>query len=293
MPRTRNIRKNKLLTTVDATSSVNLSMTGLPPLSPRSHLVSPTANPLPANLSMVGLPPLPFSPKASPMEMYSLPEVSTETVKIAPAELSMANLPPLSPAPLSIASSLSTVPLRPEARVHLPSVSVPTHKVWPQLTSDEHLEEMLSLPLYDIPTLEEVLSKTTQPALRKKLQRMIDEQRQYEGRGSATRGWSGTKPARGRPRHELMTQCGPACFLDPANEKFPICPKCEMGDGKCSCAMDCRGLTSAKVRAKQWGYESIAELADRLLKEKCGKSASPKSSPRLPRSPRNGRYFQY
>jgi len=66
-----------------------------------------------------------------------------------------------------------------------------------------------------------------------------------------------------------MSQCGAGCFLDPAHEKFPICPKCQLGDGKCSCAISCKGLTAAKIRAKQWGYESIAELADKLLKEKC------------------------
>jgi len=299
---------NQLPSLNSTTSSVNLSMAELPPLSPGSRLVAPSANPRPStSLSMMGLPPLPVSPKASPRPvngMLPLPKVSSGPINIP-------SLSPVSSSPVSSSTNLSMVGLptlpvsprasprkliKPEERVHLPSVSVPTHKVWPQLTPEEHLNEILSLPLYDIPTLEEVLAKTTQPFLREKLQRMIDEQRQYEGRGKPTRGWGASSPQRGRARHELMTQCGPSCFLDPANEKFPVCPKCQLGDGKCSCAIDCRGAQAAYNRAKQWGYESIAELADKLLKEKCGKTPSPKSPPKSPRtgrSPRNGRYFQY
>ena len=253
----------------------NLSMRSLPPLSPRNNVsYSPVTN----NLSMASLPPLPMSPRVSVsyspitsnLSMSSLPPLSPRnTVSYSPitSNLSMASLPPLPMSP-----RVSTP--RPEERVHLPSVSVPAYKVWPQLSSESHLEEILSLPVYDIPTLEEVLAKTTQPFLRQRLERMIAEQREYEGRGKSTRGWSARSPQRGVARHELMSQCGVGCFLDPAHEKFPICPKCQLGNEKCNCAIDCGAINSAKIRAKQWGYESIAELADKLLKEKCHQDPS-------------------
>lgn len=278
--------------------SNNLSMTGLPPLSPVKSLDvagNPVGNPM--SLSMLGLPPLPVSPRVAQSSVpvfssvVSAPIVSSSPVSSSPissTNLSMSGLPPLPTSPrVSVRSAI------PEERVHLASVSVPIYKVWPQLGSEEHLNEILSLPLYDIPTLEEVLAKTTQPFLREKLQRMIVEQRQYEGRGSHLRGWASRSPQRGRARNELMGQCGPSCFLDPVNKKFPICPKCQLGDGKCSCAIDCAALNAAKIRTRQWGYESIAELADKLLKEKC-QQTSPRTSPRSGRvSPRGSpRYFQ-
>jgi hypothetical protein len=125
------------------------------------------------------------------------------------------------------------------------------------------------LPTYDIPSLEQVLSRTRQPHLRKRLEQMIAEKKEEEGRGIKTRGWRARAPQKGRSRHQLMNECGKACFLDPENEAYPICPKPELGGGTSICALDCGGLQAAKVRANQYHKYDIAELADKLLKQKC------------------------
>lgn len=62
-------------------------------------------------------------------------------------------------------------------------------------------------------------------------------------RGSRTRGWIISSPKRGKQRHSLKKR-HPNCFLIPSKEKFPICDM----NGK----VDCRGITSAKIRASQW-----------------------------------------
>lgn len=88
------------------------------------------------------------------------------------------------------------------------------------------------------------------------------------GGGSRTRGWSKAAPRRGRPRHRVMKECGPKCFLDPEHEAFPICAR---QTGRSSrCELDCRGIKSALVRARQYGYTNIARAADKLYREKCG-----------------------
>jgi len=88
-----------------------------------------------------------------------------------------------------------------------------------------------------------------------------------EGRGSRTRGWSAAAPQRGKERHELMDKCGEECFLQPEDEGFPICAALREGKG---CAIDCRGVTSARVRAAQWGYGNVEKFAKELQKKKCG-----------------------
>lgn len=223
------------------------------------------------------LPPIPKSPRLNnSLNNYRLPPIPK-----SPRALNNSNnrLPPVPLSPrLNNSNSLNNrlpknirkqrLPTKP---VDLPSVSVPVYKVWDQIKPEheEHLNAILSLPLYDIPTLEEVKSKTTQPFLRERLQRMIDSQKESEGRGIKTRGWSARAPQRGRPRNQLMNECGSACFLKPDTKGFPICPKCQLGDGKCVCAIDCGGVQAAKVRARQWGYDSIADLADKVLQTKC------------------------
>lgn len=80
-------------------------------------------------------------------------------------------------------------------------------------------------------------------------------------RTSGVRGWSDVKPGRSE-RHELKNKCGDKCFLDPKNEKYPICPKYSYG----KCNIDCRGLLAAKIRASQWHQTKIADQANQLGK---------------------------
>jgi hypothetical protein len=60
----------------------------------------------------------------------------------------------------------------------------------------------------------------------------------------------------------MHATCGDSCFLMPNEEKFPIC---SIHDG--GCKPDCRGILSAKMRARQWGYNEVAAKADRLIEE--------------------------
>ena len=103
-----------------------------------------------------------------------------------------------------------------------------------------------------------------------------------KGRGSATRGWGVDKPQRGVERHELHDQCGSKCFLRPATEGFPICPRLESGRG---CTVDCRGVHAAYTRARQYHYDDVADKAAHILEKKCeaapgSRAKSPRKSPR-------------
>jgi hypothetical protein len=115
---------------------------------------------------------------------------------------------------------------------------------------------------------QESLKKTlaTLPASRKAkkrdLQRMITHK--GEKRGRSTRGWAAISPSKGIERHELKQKCGDKCFLMPSKEKFPICPSLRSGQG---CKVDCRGVTAAKMRAKEWKYTQIVKMADELEKK--------------------------
>lgn len=75
--------------------------------------------------------------------------------------------------------------------------------------------------------------------------------------GSRTRGWRRSKPIPGVERHRMRSKCGRTCFLMPKEEKFPIC-------AHDTCKRSCKGLLSAKIRAKQWKYPSVARKADNI-----------------------------
>ena len=149
----------------------------------------------------------------------------------------------------SVASPVSAMPpiimptfiLSPTVSI-LPSIKKEVGLPSVPLMNESHLENILSLPTYNIPTLEDVLKKTRQPYLQKSLKGMIETEKQYEGRGIKTRGWRALAPQKGHDRHQLMAECGNACFLRPDNEGFPICPKCQFGDEKCICALICKGI---------------------------------------------------
>ena len=135
-------------------------------------------------------------------------------------------------------------------------------------------EAWMSLPVVGSRTLKQTLDGV--PTSRKAVRRDLEEQisRKQEGRGSLTRGWKAAAPQRGEERHELMQRCGEGCFLQPDTEGFPICPSLREGKG---CGIDCRGVTSALVRARQWGYENVAEEAEAIRKEKgCPRPKSPR-----------------
>lgn len=59
-------------------------------------------------------------------------------------------------------------------------------------------------------------------------------------------------------RKNVYHKCGPKCFLDPKNLKFPICKKN-------SCKISKRGLSAAYSRASQWNYSNIKKKAKRKL----------------------------
>lgn len=103
-------------------------------------------------------------------------------------------------------------------------------------------------------------------AKKSKLRQIIKSVKRQEGRGSRTRGWSAMSPQVGRERNELMSKCGKDCFLLPSKKKFPVCPALRVSK---SCTPSCKGLLSSKIRAKQYKYDRVANLADKLLKMYC------------------------
>lgn len=85
-----------------------------------------------------------------------------------------------------------------------------------------------------------------------------------ERRGERTRGWGAAAPQRGTERRQLKQRCGDECFLMPGRESFPICAALRTKEG---CKVDCRGITSARVRAAQWGYPEVERQAMLLEKK--------------------------
>ena len=84
---------------------------------------------------------------------------------------------------------------------------------------------------------------------------------------SPTKGWTKASPKKGTKRELLLKKCGKKCFLRPSNLGFPICLPF---NNKNNCKKDCRGLLAAKIRARQWKYNKIANKAHKFaIKEKC------------------------
>jgi len=85
---------------------------------------------------------------------------------------------------------------------------------------------------------------------------------------SPAKGWAKASPKKGTQRELLLKKCGKKCFLRPSNLGFPVCPI--LKNNYKDCKKDCRGLLAAKIRARQWKYNSIANKAQKLaIKEKC------------------------
>ena len=118
------------------------------------------------------------------------------------------------------------------------------------------------------PSLEKVLKKIPKTRESKVKSLKSEMKKLKEGRGERTRGWRATAPQKGKERHELKRKCGDKCFLLPGEEKFPVCPSLRYTNGKCQ--VDCRGVTAALVRARQYGYPEVAKKAVKLEKKyKC------------------------
>jgi hypothetical protein len=220
----------------------------------RDSLFLATSPPATSNTKSV-LPPLPLSALSPSAEPIMSPRLTSPSSSLS--DIRMPILPPLP----NIQSKL------------------------PEISSSKKSNEFNA-----IPTLEETLKTTRQPARRAQISEMIENQNETEGRGIKTRGWAARSPTRGKERHQLKDECGNKCFLLPEEEKFPICASPRTTGGKSNCLVDCTAVQSALIRAKQWGYDEVAEKADKLL-EKCNKdglknftpSKSPsKSSPKTP-----------
>lgn len=111
--------------------------------------------------------------------------------------------------------------------------------------------------------------KTLSPSRRVKksrLRKVIKSIHRKEGRGSRTRGWAAMSPQRGRERNELLSKCGAKCFLLPKEKKFPVCSALRVGEG---CKFNCKGILSAKIRARQYKYNDVANLSEQLEKMHC------------------------
>ena len=78
-----------------------------------------------------------------------------------------------------------------------------------------------------------------------------------------TSGWHENAPLLTSERKTLKEKCGSKCFLNPIENKFPICSK------SIDCKKDCRGILSAKIRARQWKYTEIGNVADTLYQKLC------------------------
>lgn len=233
---------------------------------------------------MSTLPPVPMSPRYNsftrsvspmstlpPVPMSTLPTVPMSTLPTVPMSPRYNNYKTPANSPVSPMSSLPPVPMSPRYNrvVNHKVTNGPTNSPVSPMSSLPAVPSPFDLPIYDIPSLEKVLSRTHQPHLREKLKKMIEEKREYEARGSPTRGWRARAPQRGQPRHQLMSECGRSCFLDPESEAYPICPKCSLGNNGCICAIDCGAVQAAYNRAKQYHKEDIAALAKKLLETKC------------------------
>ena len=90
-----------------------------------------------------------------------------------------------------------------------------------------------------------------------------------QSRPHSIAGWAVESPRRGTERHQLHQQCGDGAFLLPESEKFPVVAACRGGD-HCDCAISCKAVQAAYIRARQWHYDEVAEKALQLRKEKCG-----------------------
>ena len=74
--------------------------------------------------------------------------------------------------------------------------------------------------------------------------------------------WTVKAPTRTSERRKLLQTCGKSCFMMPGDLKFPVCNK----DAP-PCIYNKKGITAAYVRARQWGYQDVADNVEALRKK--------------------------
>ena len=80
--------------------------------------------------------------------------------------------------------------------------------------------------------------------------------------------WGEKAPSTTTQRRELMAKCGPSCFLDPKELKFPICNKLSKLSQKSkkeeTCEYNQRAIKrAAPSRAGQWKYTDITNFLEK------------------------------
>lgn len=95
------------------------------------------------------------------------------------------------------------------------------------------------------------------------------------GRGSATRGWKRASVHTLGERRSLYKRCGSKCFLEPKDLKYPICSRSSK-----SCKPDCRGITSAYVRSRQYKNSRVSRSARKMQDKYCRRRSRSKSTRR-------------
>lgn len=73
--------------------------------------------------------------------------------------------------------------------------------------------------------------------------------------------WTLKAPTRTSERRKLLQTCGKSCFMMPGDLKFPVCNK-----EAPPCTYNKKGITAAYVRARQWGYQDVANKVETLRK---------------------------
>ena len=76
---------------------------------------------------------------------------------------------------------------------------------------------------------------------------------------SPTRGWRKMSPKKTSSRRAMLSRCGSKCFLVPSKLKYPICDT--------SCKINCKGVTAAYVRSRQWKQKTVSARSRSLINQ--------------------------
>lgn len=82
-----------------------------------------------------------------------------------------------------------------------------------------------------------------------------------------TKPWRSVEPTTKGQRGLMLKKCGPMCFLDPENKKYPVCETSK-------CKPTCQGIRAAKSRAGQWRPDLLLKANILAVKNKCFKSTT-------------------